>query len=69
MLFTKAGVKYKEVIFKYMKKLIQKEEIPKRFTNTFLTPTWKKKGTTLDLKNIWFILEKQIIGMFSNTEN
>ena len=43
LLFTKAGVKYKEVMFKYMKKLIQKEEIPNCFTHTSLTPIYGRR--------------------------
>ena len=55
LLLTKAGPKYKEAIFKYMKKLIIKEEVPLCFKNTSLTPIWKRKGSALDLNNMRFV--------------
>ena len=55
MLFTKAGNKYKEAIFRFMKKIISTEQIPVCYKNTSLTPIWKRKGSALDLNNMRFI--------------
>ena len=54
-MFNRAGPAYKEAIFKYMAKLIQKEEVPRDFTKTSLFQIWKKKGSALDLKNMRFV--------------
>ena len=55
ILFTKAGNKYKNAIFQYMKKLIKTEQVPGCFKETSLTQIWKKKGSALDLNNMRFI--------------
>ena len=55
MLFTKAGNNYKDAIFRFMKNMISKEQIPVCYKNTSLTPIWKKKGSALDLNNMRFI--------------
>merc|ERR1712026_596055 len=58
-LLTKAGVNYKFAIFSYLKQIVKKEEIPKRFLDTKLTMIWKKKGSPLDLNNMRFIHGKE----------
>ena len=54
-LFNKAGDKYKNAIFYYMKRIIESEEVPHAFNKTKLTQIWKKKGSALDLNNMRFI--------------
>ena len=46
---------YKTVIFILMKRLIDKEEVPKAYDLTSLTQIWKKKGSALSLNNMRFI--------------
>ena len=52
LLFNKAGTMYKAAIFMLMKRLIEKEEVPKAYDLTSLTPIWKKKGSALSLNNM-----------------
>ena len=51
----KAGEKYKWSIFKYMKRIIQTEEVPDAFNDTKLTAVYKGKGSRLDLNMMRFI--------------
>ena len=55
LLFNKAGPRYKDAIFFLMKRLIEKEEVPKAYDLTSLTQIWKKKGSALSLNNMRFI--------------
>ena len=55
LLFNKAGPMYKAAIFMLMKRLIEKEEVPKAYDLTSLTQIWKKKGSALSLNNMRFI--------------
>ena len=52
---NKAGTEYKNAIFRLMKRLIEKEEIPSQYEYTSLSQIWKKKGSALDLNNMRFI--------------
>ena len=45
---NKAGEQYKWSIFKYMKRIIQTEEVPIAFNDTKLTAVYKGKGSRLD---------------------
>ena len=54
-LFNKAGPLYKDAIFIFMKRLLDKEEVPKAYDFTSLTQIWKKKGSALSLNNMRFI--------------
>ena len=47
----KAGSKYKTVMFKLCKRVIEKEEIPESFRKTTLYMSWKMKGPMNILKN------------------
>ena len=55
---NKAGDKYKDAIFKYMKRIFDNEEIPTQFSETTLIAIWKGKGSPLDLNMSRFIHEK-----------
>ena len=55
LLFNKAGPMYKAAIFMLMKRLIEKEEVPKAYDLTSLTQIWKKKGSALSLNKMQFI--------------
>ena len=55
LLFNKAGPMYKAALFMVMKRLIEKEEVPKAYDLTSLTQIWKKKGSALSLNNMRFI--------------
>ena len=57
-LLTKAGEKYKEAIFQYMKRIIKHEEIPQSFSLTWLIAIWKGKGSALDLNMMRFVHTK-----------
>ena len=46
---------YKAALFMVMKRLIEKEEVPKAYDLTSLTQIWKKKGSALSLNNMRFI--------------
>ena len=52
LLFNKAGTMYKAALFMTMKRLIEKEEVPKAYDLTSLTQIWKKKGSALSLNNM-----------------
>ena len=54
-LFNRAGPTYKEAIFLLMKRLIQREEVPKAYDFTTLSQIWKKKGSPLSLDNMRFV--------------
>ena len=54
-MLNKAGHDYKMATFKLMKRLIEKEEIPRQYDYTCLTQIWKKKGSALDLNMMRFI--------------
>ena len=47
----KAGSKYKTVMFKLCKRVIEKEKIPESFRKTTLYMLWKMKGPMNILKN------------------
>ena len=55
LLFNKAGPMSKTAISMLMKRLIEKEEVPKAYDLTSLTQIWKKKGSALSLNNMRFI--------------
>ena len=55
LLFNKAWPMYKVALFMVMKRLIEKEDVPKAYDLTSLTQIWKKKGSALSLNNIRFI--------------
>ena len=42
-LLNKAGEKYKDSVYLYMRKIIKKEQIPLQFSYTSLVPIWRKK--------------------------
>ena len=54
-LFNRAGPTYKEAIFLLMKRLIQREEVPRAYDFTTLSQIWKKKGSPLSLDNMRFV--------------
>ena len=55
----KGGPKYKEVIYKLCKSMIEKEEFPTSFRKTILNMIWKQKGPSEILKNNRFIHTKE----------
>ena len=55
---NKAGDKYKDAIFKYMKRIIDEEDVPFQFSETTLIAIWKGKGSPLDLNMNRYIHEK-----------
>ena len=55
---NKAGDKYKDAIFKYMKRIIDEEDVPFQFSETTLIGIWKGKGSPLDLNMNRYIHEK-----------
>ena len=55
---NKAGDDYKDAIFKYMRRIINDENIPFQFSETTLFPIWKGKGSPLDLNMSRFIHDK-----------
>jgi hypothetical protein len=52
---VKTGNKYKRVVFKMCKRILEKEEIPLRFFLTLLIQLYKGKGSCQDLSNSRFI--------------
>ena len=57
----KAGSKYKTVMFKLCKRVIEKEEIPESFRKTTLYMSWKMKGPMNILKNNRFLHMKNVM--------
>ena len=55
----KGGPKYKEVMFKFCKSMMEKEEFPSSFRKTLLNMIWKRKGAAEILKNNRFIHTKE----------
>ena len=55
---NKAGNRYKDAIFKYMKRIIDEEDVPFQFSETTLIAIWKGKGSPLDLNMNRYIHEK-----------
>ena len=51
----KASEKYKEAVFKLLKRFMNKEQIPGRMQQTTLHMIWKKKGRQEVMKNNRFI--------------
>ena len=58
-LLLKAGPKYKDVMFKVCKSMIEKEEFPSSFRKTLLNMIWKRKGPAEILSNNRFIHTKE----------
>ena len=56
-----AGEKYKLVIYKLCKRIIENEEIPECFRITTLYMVWKRKGSADILKNNRFLHMKQVL--------
>ena len=54
-----SGKRYKEVMFKFCKKMIAAEEFPHSFNRTVLYMIWKQKGPAEILKNSRFIHMKE----------
>ena len=50
-MLNKAGEKYKDSVYLYMRKIIEKETIPLQFSNTSLVPIWGEKGIGTGPKN------------------
>ena len=48
-LLNKAGDRYKEAIYLYMKRIFKHEEVQMEFQMTWLIAIWKRKGSALDL--------------------
>ena len=57
-LLNRAGDRYKEAIYLYMKRIIKEEEVPTEFHLTWLTAIWKLKGSALDLNIMRYIHTK-----------
>ena len=55
----KAGKKYKDVMYKLCKKMVENVEFPKSFRKTLLYMIWKQKGPAEVLKNSRFIHMKE----------
>ena len=55
----RAGPKYKEVMFKLCKSMIEMEVFPTKFRKTILNMIWKSKGPAEILKNNRFIHKKE----------
>ena len=58
-LINKAGEKYKDSMYLYMRKIIKKEQIPFQFSCISLVPIWKKMGSALALKIMKLIHPKE----------
>ena len=66
-LLTKADEEYSDCIYKYFKKIVEEETLPKSFGNTTLTQL-HKKGATNDLSNWRFIhMKTEIPRLFEAT--
>ena len=57
-LLNKAGDRYKEAIYLYMKRIFKQEEVPTEFQLTWLIAIWKRKGSALDLNMMRYIHTK-----------
>ena len=57
-LLNKAGDRYKEAIYLYMKRILKEEAVPTEFHMTWLTAIWKRKGSALDLNMMRYIHTK-----------
>ena len=57
-LLNKAGDKYKEAIYWYMKRIFKNENTPLEFQLTWLIAIWKRKGSALDLNMMRYIHTK-----------
>ena len=55
----KAGDKYKDVMYKLCKKIVEREEFPLSFRKTVLYMIWKQKGPVDILKNSRLIHMKE----------
>ena len=55
----KGGPKYREVMFKFCKSMMEKEEFPSSFRKTLLNMIWERKGAAEILKNNRFIHTKE----------
>ena len=55
----KGSAKYKDVVFKLCKSMIEKEEFPSSFRRTILNMIWKQKGPSEILTNNRFIHTKE----------
>ena len=59
--FIKSGLSYQNTIFKFCKRIIDKEEIPESFKKTTLIMIWKMKGPMNMLKNNRFLHMKDVL--------
>ena len=57
-LLNKAGDRYKEAIYLYMKRIFKHEEVPTEFQLTWLIAIWKRKGSALNLNMMRYIHTK-----------
>ncbi len=57
-LLNKAGDRYKEAIYLYMKRILKEEAVPTEFHMTWLTAIWKRKGSALDLNMMRYLHTK-----------
>ena len=57
-LLNKAGERYKDALYCFMKRIIDNEEIPHEFRKTELIAIWKGKGSPLDLNMMRFVHKK-----------